>query len=1106
MHLMKRLCMITVFLGITGMLLGQGSTTSAMNGRILDEGGLPLPGATIVAVHVPSGTQYGVITNNGGFFTILGMRPGGPYSVDISFVGYEKATFGDISLALGESFVLNASLRESRVGVGEVVVVGARPPVFNSEKNGSSVNIRREQIAAMPTISRSINDITRLTPQANGNQIGGGNYRQNYITVDGAQFNNAFGIGTNLPGNGTPISLDALDQISVNITPFDVRQSGFIGASVNAVTRSGDNEFRASVYNYLQNEKYKGNKVGETTFDRSPASYNLLGMRLGGPIIKNKLFFFLSYEKENEEVPGPSRVASTPTSPPDYPNNIARPSASQLELISNYLRETYGYETGPYQGYAFESPGQKFLARVDWNIAQNHKFNIRYSLMQSKAPSNPSTSFSPFSSLYTGNRQAMDAMWFQNSGYFQERNFYSLSSELNSYFGGGRFANTLRFTYSFQDEPRSTGGNKDFPFVDILLDDRVYTSFGTELFSYGNLREVTTITISDDFSWSMGINNFTAGLQFETNDTKNGFQRFGTSFYVFNSWDDFVNGGNPRAYAHTFSNTPGYEQAFPSFKFSQLSAYIQDEVVVSSRFRFVAGLRLDRPTYPDALAVHPIIEDLTFGDRKFSTSTLPKQRIMWSPRLGFNYDFMGDRSLIMRGGTGIFTGRVPFVWIVAQAGDAGMLQTTQTFTGANVPGPFNPDIRAYYPATQPAVGTIIPGTFTIIDNDFKMPQSWKSSLAFDANLPWGLKATLEGIYNKDINTAFFVNRGLKDPSPLNIAGYPDNRLIYPYTVAATNVNKYYHVQSGGTVTTSTTGIGTGVSPIVLENRKGGYYYSVTAKLEKAFDRGFTAMVAYTRSEAKNLVDGGGDQAASAWNGNPNVNGANNPELSWASYVVPDKIIASASYRLEYFKVGATTFSLFYEGGSQGRFSYVYTTNILRDGAGSNNLIYVPKDPSEITFVNYTFTPSGTTTPVTWTAADQSAAFFAYINQDKYLSSRKGMYAERNGAQFPWMNRTDFKVMQEFFINVGGKRNSLQVSLDILNFGNLLNSDWGKARRFNQGNILVMTNANNIVAGGALKPTYRLNPLNNQMITNTFSDNIGYGSTYAMQLGIRYIFN
>jgi hypothetical protein len=1096
MHLLKRLCMITVFLGITGIMLGQGSTTAAMNGRILDEGGLPLPGATIVAVHVPSGTQYGVVTNNSGFFTILGMRTGGPYKIEISFVGYDKRTIDDLILNLGESFVLNTTLAESSSQLGEVVVVAAKPPVFNSEKNGASINIKSEQIAVLPTVSRSINDLTRLTPQANGNQIGGGNYRQNFITVDGAQFNNAFGIGTNLPGNGSPISIDALDQISVNITPYDVRQSGFIGASVNAVTRSGDNEFRGSVYTYMQNEKYKGIKVGENTLTRSPSSYNMQGVRLGGPIIKNKLFFFVSYEKEMSEIPGPSRVASTATTPPDYPNNIARPTEAQLQLISDYLRTTYGFETGPYQGYAFESPGERLTAKIDWNISQNHKFNMRYTYQQSKDPRNPSTSYSSFSGAqvgYTGNRQSMDAMWFKNSGYFQESNFSSFASELNSFFGEGKYSNTLRITYSFQDEPRSTGANMDFPFVDILDANSVYTSFGYELFSYGNLREVGTLTISDDFSWSMGINNFTAGLQYETNNTKNGFQRFGTGFYIFNTWDDFVNGALPRAYGLTFSNTPGYEQAYPSFKFSQTSAYIQDEIVLSSKFRVVAGLRLDLPTYPDPLAEHPIIEGLTFGDNSYSTSTLPKQQLMFSPRFGFNYDVMGDRSITIRGGSGIFTGRVPFVWVVGQAGDAGLLQTTQLFTGVDVPGPFR--LEPYYPAVQPPVGTLVPGTFTMMSEDFRMPQSWKSSIGFDANLAWGIKATLEGIYNYDMNTAYFVNRGLMGGAPLNVAGYPDNRIIYP----TANSAKYYQLHTNGIVTTGA-GTGSGMSPIVLENRSGGYYYSLTAKLEKSFDKGFTAMVAYSHSEAKNYFDGGGDQASSAWSQNPSVNGANNSDLSYASYVTPDKIIASASYRLEYFKLGATTFSMIYEGGSQGRFSYIYSSNTVRDGGGNFNLIYVPKDASEITFVNQTVNS------VVWTAQEQSDAFFAYINQDKYLSSRKGMYAERNGAVLPWRNRVDAKIMQEFFVNVGGKRNTIQVSLDVLNFGNLLSKNWGKAYRFNQNDILTPANVNSLVAGGTVRPTYRLKPLNNQMISTTFSDDIGFGSTYAMQLGLRYIFN
>jgi len=1104
MKLFKRMFTMLTFLFISVMMFGQGSTTSGINGKIVDPNGKPLAGATVLAVHVPSGSQYGALANSEGFFTIQGMRPGGPYNIEVSFIGYSKKSLTDISLLLGESFLLNTSLEEASTQLNEVVVVGAKAPVFNSEKNGASINISNRQLTTMPSISRSINDLTRLTPQANGNQIGGGNYRQNFITVDGAQFNNSFGIGTNLPGNGAPISLDAIDQISVNITPFDVRQSGFIGASVNAVTRSGSNEFSGSVYTFMQNEKYKGNKVGDATysylsrgsFKRNPSDYSMQGIRLGGPIIKNKLFFFLNFEMEKTTVPGPPRVAATPEAPADYPNNIARPTAADMDMMSTYLRETYGYETGPYQGYSFESPGKKFLARIDWNVNKDHKFNIRYSYMASKDPSNPSTSVSPFSSIYTNNRQHMDAMWYKNSGYFQERNFSSLSAELNSSFAGGKYMNTLRATYSFQDEPRSTDG-KLFPFVDILNAGRPYVSFGTELFSYGNLREVTTITINDDFTWSMGINNFTAGVQYEHDNTKNGFMRFGSSFYVFNSWNDFISGVNPKNFGITFSNSPGYAQAFPTFKYSQTSAYLQDEINVNSHLKVVAGLRLDLPTYPEPLAEHPIIAGLTLGENTYSTSTLPKTRLMVSPRIGFNYDFTEDRALVLRGGTGIFTGRVPFVWIVSQAGDAGMLQTTQTYSagvGTGVPGPFSKEINAWYPPTQPAAGTIVPGTFTIISDNFKMPQSWKSSLAFDAKLPWGLKGTVEGIYNKDINTAFFVNEGLQGATNMGIDGYPDNRIIYPNA----NVNKYYQLHTNGVITPVTGA--SGVSPIVLENKKGGYYWSATTKVEKAFKNGFAGMIAYTHSEARNLVDGSGDQAASAWNGNPNVNGANSPELSYTSYVTPNKIISSVSYRIEYLKYMGTSISLFYEGGSTGRYSYVYSSNFARDGAGSNNLIYIPKDPSEITFVNQTVNT------FVWTAQAQSDAFFAFIEQDKYLRSRKGQYAERNGAKMPWRNGIDVKLLQDFFVNVGGKRNTIQLSLDILNLANLINKDWGLAKSYNQGNILTPGNTTSIVAGGTVKPTFKLNPYNNTMLTKTFSNYIGYSSTYSMQLGIRYIFN
>jgi hypothetical protein len=1090
-----RLVAMLLFSIISLGLFGQAVTTSSMTGRITDGSGQAMAGATVVALHTPSGTQYGALTNADGLFKIQGMRPGGPYTVEISFVGYAKKTVSDVTLSLGEAYTFNEKLDQANAQLNEIVVTATKSPTFNSEKNGASVNFSNAQLISVPTVSRSVNDVTRLTPQANGNQIGGGNYRQNFILVDGAQFNNAFGIGSNLPGNGSPISIDALDQISVNITPYDVRQSGFIGASVNAVTRSGTNEFTGSVYAFYNDETYKGNRVGNQSFTKTPASYKMEGFRIGGPIIKNKLFFFFNYEQEKKEVPGPTRVAATPAAPANYTNNIARPTAVMMDSISKYLNTTYGYQTGPYQGYSNQSPGRKILARIDWNINQNHKFNLRYSNSSTKDPNYPSTSYSPFSSIYTGRRQDMDAMWYQNSGYYQEYNFTSIAGELNSTFGGGKFTNTLRGTYSFQNEPRSTNG-KLFPFVDILEGGKPYVSFGTELFSYGNLREVKTLTFTDDVSWSVGKNNFTAGLSYEHDNTKNGFMRFGSSYYVFSSWNDFITGANPQDFGITFSNTPGYAQAFPTFKFSQIAAYIQDEYVVNSRFKVVAGLRVDLPTYPEPLKNHPIIDTLSFGGQSYHTSTLPKSRLMWSPRIGFNFALDDEHTYVIRGGTGIFTGRVPFVWIVSQAGDAGMIQTTQTYaTAATTPGPFDPSISKYYPVTQPAAGTIVPSTFTMIDPNFKMPQTWKSSLAVDAKLPFGFKGTVEAIYNKDINTAFFVNAGLRADSAqhLNIAGYPDNRLIYPVAKAS---SYYYLVSGAGLISPTGTN---GMSPIVLENRKGGYYFSLTFKLEKSIWQGLSGMVAYTYSAAKNLVDGSGDQASSAWNGNANVNGANSAELAYASYIVPNRVIGSLNYRIEEKKMG-WNISILYEGASAGRFSYVYSSNILRDGAGSNNLIYIPKDASEITFVNQTVNG------VVWTAQQQSDAFFAYIQQDKYLKAHKGEYAQRNGALYPWVNKFDLRISQDFYVWVGKKKNTLELSLDILNLGNLINKKWGNTMSYNQNNILVMSNNGSVVANGSVAPTYKLNPFNNQMLSSTFSKTLGYASTYSMQVGVRYIFN
>jgi hypothetical protein len=1122
MHLKKIIPILVAFFAMPFLAKAQ-VTTSSLSGTVKDDEGKPLSGASVSAIYTPSNIRYNAGTTAGGRFNISNMHSGGPYTITVTYVGHKAQTFDDVYLQLADVTILEPKLVKSNTELTGVVVTsaGRKNPIINSSRTGASTSIGRAEIQRLPTISRSLNDITRLTPQSNGSSVGGGNYRQNNVTVDGADFNNNFGIGTNLPANGSPISLDAIDQISVSLTPFDVRQSGFIGSSLNAVTRAGTNQFSGSVYKYFRSGNEQGEKVGKETVTRQSFNFQQYGVRFGGPIIKNKLFFFGSYETEDRPTILQTRVAANATNIFSSTNTgVARPTADSLTYISNYLRTKYGYETGEFDNYSLKNGNTKILGRIDWNISKNHRFNVRYNQVEGGTPNGPSTSTTGLTpAAFPAFRTAQTAMWFRNSNYFQGSNFYSFSAELNSTFGK-KVTNTLRGSYTNQDDSR-TSESAIFPFVDILSSGdglpitptnppnkalTPFTSFGYEPFTLGNLRKVKSYSFFDNVTINLNKHLVTAGIQVDINKTTNGFQRAAMSYYSFNSWNDFETGKLPTNFSITYSLAPGFAQAFPSFKFAQYSAFVQDEISTSDRFKLTLGLRADLPTYPDVTEIktHPLIAAMTFANgEKINTGALPKQRLMLSPRAGFNWDIMGDRSLQIRGGAGIFTGKIPFVWIVSQSGDAGLLQVSQTFTGASVPGPFNPNPAAYLPSTVPALGTVVPAQISAIAPDFRFPQAFKASLAFDKRIGKGWILTMEGVYNKDLYAAVFDNPNLVAPTALNFAGYADNRLIYP---AANNLKFINSLNPAGLPTTG------GTSPFntyVLKNGTKGYYASLTAKIEKLFSKGFSATVAYTGSIASNLFDGNGDQPGSAWQNTPTVNGANNAPLGTAGFVVPNRVIASVSYAKEYLKHLKTTVSLFYEGSSAGRFSYQYSTDFNRDG-NFNDLIYVPKDAAELLpyiVANKTF-GSGPTA-VTLTPQQQVDAFFAYVDQDKYLSKRKGQYAERNEGQFPWRSQLDFKLLQDVFVNVGKKRNTIQFSLDIFNFGNLLNKDWGavKALSVSNAGILVPTNVAALVAGGAVRPTFQLaSDFGGNVPTSTYRTVLTPASTYFMQFGIRYIFN
>ena len=1085
-------CFAAAMIGIfASVAMHAQVTTASFSGRVADESG-PLPGVAVIAVHTPSGTQYNAISDKNGNFRLNGVTPGGPYTITAEILGYRTAETVGLYAPVGENVLVNFDMEIEAIGLeAAVTYADAINSNMNVDRAGAGTAVSGRTMEALPTVSRSMNDIMRLTPQAsvtsNGLAVGGGNYRSSYVTVDGAAFNNAFGIGSNLPAGGAPISLDALEQMSVNITPFDVSQSGFTGGAINAVTKSGSNEWTFSLYNYFTNDQLQGDRVGDIQLTNSQSLNNTTGVSIGGPIIKNKLFFFVNFEYSADNVPGSDMIASKGDGKVGENwkpgTNVARPTATFLDEVRSYLMDTYGYDPGRYQGYSLSTPDWKLMARIDWNINNDHRFNIRFSHTDNKYSSDPSSSVNPIvPNPYNRNvygRTSDYAMYFESSRYFQEQNFTSLAAELNSRFLDGMVNNMFRITWSHQNEPRSFVGD-NFPTVDILYpadngERAVLTSFGPDPFTYGNLRDVQTVVVTDEVSIVKGINNIKAGLQFEWNDTKNGFMQGGLGYYVYDSWESFVAAGKPVAFAITHSNRDDLQQVYPSFQYMQASAYVQDELNFNDRFKLTVGLRFEMPFYPSIegntnkeflmLAnTHP--ESSIYG---LSTSDMPKARLNVSPRVGFNWDILGDRSLVLRGGTGIFTGRLPFVWIVSAAGSSNCLQAQYvdaTGTGANTPN-FHTNVsdilEDIYKGEFKSQDLAAPANPTILDKNLIMPTTWKTSLALDGRIPGGIKASLEGIYSHELTSVNVNLLGMqKTEKGITLPGEPMAR-------------NYWELEN------FTNSMGSLVNPYYITNSPvNGYYYSITAQLQKDFDFGLSLMAAYTHSGSKTVSDAIGDQITSAYNTMTyNVNGSNTPELGYATYVSPHRFIANISYRIKEGDKGTTTFGLFYEGYNHmyvGNYSYTrysYTMNNVTGDYGANNLIYIPtsEELAGMPFVS---------------DANRDA-YEEFIASDKYLSRHRGEYSERGGAIAPWQSRFNFKFTQDIHFKVAGKTNTFQIGFDINNIANLLNPRWGLTDRMSGDQVLTYSEGK-----------YEFEAPTWGKVSSTFS-------TWQMLISLRYFF-
>ena len=1075
-------------------------TTSSMSGRVTD-GKEILIGATIKAVHETSGTTYGAVTNGEGLYSLQGMRPGGPYKVEISYIGYKTMQFKDVSLQLGETYQINAQLVEDATALGEVVIVGESS--FERNKTGAATNISSKDIQTLPTINRSINDFTRLVPQSNGLSFAGRDGRYNYITIDGAAFNNSFGLNgqtKNLPGgDAQPISLDAIEQISVSISPFDIRQSNFTGATINAVTKSGDNTFKGSAYTYLRPKSFVGNKIEGEKYDWDKTLRNTYGFSIGGAIIKNKLFFFANAEYEKATFPSTAWKAGE-SGTADLDNYISRAKISDLTTLRDYLQSKYNYDAGSWDWKNFASENYKLLARIDWNISNAHKLTVRYNQVVSTNDVLTNATSAPTArSNYS--RIGEKSMAFTNTGYGFENTVRSLTGELNSTFSS-KFSNKLLLTYTMIRDKR-TSPSSLFPFVDIWEGGDPYTSFGHELYSYNTDMKNNTFSIVDNFSAYLGNHTLTAGLAYDQLYFGNAYMTFATGYYRYNSLAAFLNDQKPDMYAISYGIN-GNTTPFSELSFGMGAAYLQDEWQLMPNLKVTGGIRFEVPLYLNKLLGNADINANEFAGGtshltqettyKMDVSTWPKTQLLISPRLSVNWDVLGNGQYKIRGGTGIFSGRLPFVRFTNQPTNDGTLQYYKLLTGPNVPNDmrFDPNvdgqIKKYGTTVFPAT-TATPADPVEVAKNFKMPQVWRSSLAGDIALPEDMTFTLEGIYTKDIYAILQQNINESMP-PLRYEG-SDNRPHYPLTGGMDSNKNPEFVRNSNKINPALS------NAMVLDNISEGYQYSITAQLTKKFSYGFSGMIAYTYSQAKDATSNPGDQASSAWASNVSVGSLNNVGLSWSNFSVPHRIVGTITYELDWLKKFHSAFSLLYQGSASGRLSYVYSNDMNGDGQSSNDLMYIPKDQNDIVFKDL---GQGMSPQEQWNA------FSKFMEQDNYLKNHKGEYAERFGGLLPWRNQFDFKFVQDIAYQKKSGR-KVQITFDILNLGNLLNSDWGVLKTQITGsyqNIPLLKFEG--VETDTGKPMFSL-PVTNaaNYYSSTYKTVLGYASTWSMQAGLRVTF-
>ncbi len=1024
-------------------------TTATIFGSVEDNEGQALVGATVVAVHTPSGAQYGTTTREDGRYTLPNLRIGGPYTVTSSFVGFEDGSQSNVFLALGKKLDIDFSLTTTAQELQEIEVTANANDPINSDRTGAQTTISSLELQTLPTINRSAADFYRLTPASSGNSFLGRNDQFNNFSLDGSIFNNPFGLDAATPGGQTdaqPVPLEALAQIQVDLSPFDVTQAGFTGASINAVTKSGTNEFHGTAYGYFRNDGLTGSKVSGNDIFVPDLTQLQAGYSIGGPIIKNKLFFYWSFELERREDLGSSFIADRAGL---TASNVSRVAASDLDAVSSALFSRFGYETGPYENFIHETNNMKSIFKLDWQINQSHSLTFKWNWLDASKdkPAHPSA---------IGRRGPdFTTLQFQNSGYEINNNIYSGIVELKSLFGN-KAANKLQVGYTFFDDFRNPF-SEPFPVISIQEDLQRYIIAGHEPFSIHNRLEQRVLQITDNFNVYAGDHTLTFGFAYEDFDFDNSFNlnAYGGTFGDYSSTQAFLDSLNAgvldplvEGARATFEGNSEADWSWARPHVGQFSLYLQDEWQATDNLTLTAGLRMDVPLYFDTEDETQNFIDtyaaeccyfpfITYFDEwgqeiTFDHTELPEQTPLFSPRFGFNMDVKGDQTQQLRGGAGLFTGRFPFVWIGNHVG--------------------NPNFF-FYQVTR---------------TDFQFPQVFKGNLGYDHKMKGGWLASVDLIYSKDINAMMVRNYGLRPPTA-KLQGVDNRQIYHPVNDRTADfANNAY----------------------VFTNSDQGYAFNATFKLDRDWGNDLFTSIAYNYGISKDVSSIEAEISGDAYDRNPAFGNVNADVLAHSIYGNRHRVVGRAYKRFSYKEDKmATSLALFFEFAEGNRYSYTYAGDINNDGSRLNDLIYIPTD-AELNDMQFSGDPIKGTTP-----EQMRNAMRDYLAQDEYLNERRGEYAKKYDALTPWFSTIDLRILQDFNINVGQRMNTVQVSFDILNLGNLINSDWG-VRQFP-----TTTQPIGVSIDGDFNPTYSFDP----ELTSTFTDDFSLLSRWQLQLGLKYIF-